>query len=871
MADSLHHYCLEMQEEMTVTFCKEIPSLLVRFQSDAEKLSLMVELIPMLSLSADIIGPHLGHVKGLLEKLKHAYMTNSEEKLLMTLSLALHHLFQTDYEVVKREAEVTIHELAQELIEQVQHSLKDDAKLLENDQDGTTSTLSKSRAKSKGKDLSDVEFKLRVSLCRLACLIRYVNVREYLPSDLSSVPAGRKIGDQSNGTKQLEGLDSVVSRLVATVHRRTRNIPHLREELRHADTIKHALMVLYLDLLWLTNPVFKDAEAHSKRQLEAKDPAVERISREDFVNQSIREQIESVLQSRAALEDCLVSVLEMHLEKTQPAGNEDSEQKGEEIESQPAEMEEIVFENEEITTYVKESQRIAFLTFCDTRCLFVEKFEEATPPYDALHWPLPRILVLLTQMYFENEMEAVDLEEPERENGVEENEAPNPVSEEQQVRKAELLVALGRVSVSNPSNRRQSAAVLRYFTENAKHSVDIVKAFSKYVKNETPVRYLEVQMTALRQQYNSILALKDELDPMTTSNDDEDARQELQETVEHSEAQLKDLAKKLSQSLGVGKISTSLRAPFFRFLCEGVRFSLERREHFAFLDPLRPYLGHLDVSSMKQLRTYFLQLLEDLNEAPDTEEEFSQDWRIVFDFQSAITSKRKERPPPAGAPVPFAAKDEILPVESATNESDSKKRKRSLEMQADTNDAEGKADNSRLGNDVHDQEAAQVEENAAPEDTTLEVNDAVLSEVNEHKSESPRPLQRELDTPVKRQRRSATEQPTTYESAAGAEKADVETPEGTPNTAGGAQKRSVTESEPRRTRASFTKRKQARNQTEGDVKSNNASENEAEAPAGDEVPANDGTPQAQVQLDGDDEIDSRRARRRRRSLLLGQL
>lgn len=856
---------------MTVTFCKEVPSLLVRFQSDAEKLSLMVELIPMLPLSADIIGPHIGHVKGLLEKLKHACMTNSEEKLLMTLSLALHHLFQTDYEVVKREAEVTIHELAQELIEQVQHSLKDDAKLLENDQDGTTSIPSKSRVKSKGKDLSDAEFKLRVSLCRLACLIRYVNVREYLPSDLSSVPAGRKSGDQSNGTKQLDGLDSVISGLVAAVHRRTRNIPHLREELRHADTVKHALMVLYLDLLWLTSPVFKDAEAHSKRQLE-KDPAIEQISREDFVNQSIREQIEGVLQSRAALEDCLVSVLEMHLEKTQPAGNENSEQKGEEIESQPTEMEEIVFENEEITTYVKESQRIAFLTFCDTRCLFVEKFEEATPPYDALHWPLPRILVLLTQMYFENEMEAADLEEPERENGAEENEAPNPASEEQQVRKAELLVALGRVSVSNPSNRRQSAAVLRYFTENTKHSVDIVKAFSKYVKNETPVRYLEVQMTALRQQYNSILALKDELDAVTTSNDDEDARQELQETVEHSEAQLKDLAKKLSQSLGVGKISTSLRAPFFRFLCEGVRFSLERREHFAFLDPLRPYLGHLDVSSMKQLRTYFLQLLEDLNEAPGTEEEFSQDWRIVFDFQSAITSKRKERPPPASAPVSSAAYDGILPAEFATNESDSKTRKRSLEMQADTGDAEGKADNSRLGNDAHEQEAAQVEKNAAPEkDATLEVNDAVLSEVNGHKSELPRPPQRELDTPVKRQRRSATEQSTTSESVASAEKVDVETPEDTPNTAGEARKRSIPESEPRRTRASFTKRKQARNQTDGDVKSNNASENEAEAPAGDEVPANDGALQAQVQLDNNDEIDSRRARRRRRSLLLGQL
>lgn len=864
-----------------MTFCKEIPSLLVRFQSDAEKLSVMVELIPMLSLSADIIGPHLGHVKGLLEKLKHAYTTNSEEKLLLALSLAIHHLLQTDYEVVKREAELTIHELAQELIEQVQHSLEDDARLLENDKDGAKQAPSKSKVK----DVIDVEFALRVSLCRLTCLIRYVNVREYLPTDHSSVPGGstsRKSGDQSNDAKQVVGLDGVVSGLVAVVHRRTRNIPHLREELRHADTIKHALMVLYLDLLWLTSPVFKDAEAQHKRKTEVKDPADEQASREEFANQSVREQIESVRRSRAALEDCFVSVLEMHLEKTQPRGDEDSKEKGEEdIEPQPTEMEEIVFESEETTTYVKESQRIAFLTFCDTRCLFVEKFEEATSPYDALHWPLPRILVLLTQMYFENEMEAADLDDPERDNGAKENETPNPASDEQQIRKAELLVALGRVSVSNPSNRRQPAAVLRYFTENAKQSVEIVKAFSKYVKNETPVRYLEVQMTALRQQYHSILALKDELDVLVSSNEDEDARQELEETVEHSETQLKDLAKKLSQSLGVGKISTSLRAPFFRFLCEGVRYSLEKRENFAFLDPLRPYLGHLDVSSMKQLRTYFLQLLEELAEAPDTEEELSQDWRIVFDFQSAITSKRKEKLQPASVPVFSAVEDETQPAEPAMVERksdeeesmatlDSKKRKRSLQMQADTGDVDDdEIEKDGRDGDAHDQETTQAGTNAASEHNTApKSNGAVLSEVNGQNDESSRPQQHELSTPVKRQRRSSIERQSDSEAA---ERVDVETSDEMPNAAEEGRKRSINDSEPRRTRASFTKRKQARYQTEGVAKSNNASEDEAEAPEDDESRANDEALPAQMELDEDDEIDSRRARRRRRSLLLGQL
>ncbi|TYZ57947.1 hypothetical protein PybrP1_003575 [[Pythium] brassicae (nom. inval.)] len=553
---------------------------LPEYQSDMEKLALMVELIPMLSLSAEI---------------------------------AIQHLLQAEHEVVKRETEVTIREIAQEVMDQLEQSVEGDARVLESSHD-----------------------------------------ENYLPSELSSATGDKVLHRAEDGSTSVKRVERM-------------------EKFRQADTIKHALLVLYLDLLWLTKAVFKDVEERNKH--------------------------------KTVLEDCFVSVLEMHLEKTQRSGDEDSEEKGGEV--QPAEMEEIEFENEQVVTFVKEAQRAAFLTFCDTRCLFVEKFEDATPPFDALHWPLPRILVLLTQMYFENEMETADADEPERENGVEEREPRAGASEADQFRKAELLAALGKVSISNPSNRRQSAAVLRYFTENAKASVEVVKAFSRHVKNETPVRYLEVQMTALRQQFNSILALKDELQALSCSKEDEDARQELHESVEVSEAQLKELAKKLSQSLGVGKITPALRAPFFRFLCEGVRYSLERREQFVFLEPLRSYLGHLDPSSMKQLRGYLMQLLEEKNETPESEDELSQEWRIVFDFLSAISAKKKERQTPASTPTAAASVEPLEPAGASENPSvngdggeesaaESMKRKRSLEMEHNDKSSKDDTETSRV-------------------------------------------------------------------------------------------------------------------------------------------------------------------------------
>lgn len=820
---------IDRKSEMTVAFCKEIPSLLVRYQSDTEKLSLVVELVPMLALTADVIGPHLAHVTELLEKLKSAYVANADETLLVALAHALDHLLHAEHEVVKRETEVTIREVVHDVIDHVQRALEDDATMFEHDQSDTSS--GRKRLKTPAKDVSDAEFALRVALSRLTCLIRFVNVREYLPS--STVVLASQTADD----RPVERMDSVATALVALIRRRTRNIVALREELWQAEAIKHTLLVLYLDVLWLTRAVFNDGLTHAALAPDA--AADDRLSE----HRMTRARIERVLTSRAALEDAFVSVLEMHLEKTQRTTEDDDQD-----DASLTEMEEIAFDNDDLTQYVKAAQRTAFVTFCDTCCLFVEQFADATSPFDALQWPLPRVLVLLTQMYFENAMETPDVD---AQDGESDATLGRQVIEQQQAHKAELLLALGRVSASNPSNRRQSAAVLRYVTESAKPSVEIVKAYGRHVKHETPVRYLEVQMTALRQQFNSILALKDELESITSSrNDDDEMQRELEESIEGSDAQLKDLAKKLSQSLGVGKIAPALRAPFFRFVCEGVRFALERREHFAFLDALRPYLGHLDPSSMKQLRTYFVQLLGELRDAPEREDELSHEWRIVFEFQSAIAgaAKRKERPvtAPATPTTPVRAADELVSAPSPTPTSTietptsnsvdatrlvTNKRKRSLELEdvAETVDQVAVAAHSPVPE--------------SPKETTPTVERHEQSPESEHKSSEEDEEQAEA-TEV-----DNDSQPTTTT---------------TPRAITRSRKRaiaSVEASEPRRTRATYRQQKQARR---------SSTDATSDISVTSTTRASDDQAQRSTHNEDNDEIDSRRSRRRRRSLLADQ-
>ncbi|KAL3669345.1 hypothetical protein V7S43_005722 [Phytophthora oleae] len=641
----------QLQEEITVAYCKDIPSLFLLYQADSDKLALLLELIPMLSLKSEVIGHHSGHIKELLEKLKHAYLVHSEEKLLTSLSLSITHLLQTEHASLKREAEVSMNELVQDIMDKFDRLMEADLKLydiLASGGDDTPKTRNKKgkgrkRKSAKAKEISDVEYGLRIALCRIKCLTTYLNLREYLPPEIALS------GIEANQTTTHHGrMDRFVVALGDLLRRRSKAVCELDEGFRHVNTIKHGLTIIYSDLLWTTAPIFKAIE-EGKKSENTSGAASEETEAEG--DSSMQIQIEKVCQSRSTLEEALISVLEMHLARPKDATDKEHKEGDDTPDSHSAEtMEEVEFEDEGTISYVREAQQFAFLTFCDARCLFIEKFQETTAPYSALDWALPKVLVLLTQMHFESEMDNAEEEEPEFEDDMAEN---DPVVakektdamrewEEKQQRKAELLVALGRVTLCNPSQKRQAASVLQYFTSSGKPSVEVVKAFGKQVKTYAPVRYLEIQMTALRQMFSSILVWKQDIEQANeNSNDDKVAElEELKLKVESSEQDLKELAKRLSQSLGVGKVPMSLRAPFLRFMCEGVRYAMEHPTQFEFLETMRVYMSHLDNSSLSQLREYFMERLNGLRDVPDDSEDLDERWRALFDFQSSLTSDK---------------------------------------------------------------------------------------------------------------------------------------------------------------------------------------------------------------------------------------
>ncbi|POM76177.1 Hypothetical protein PHPALM_6617, partial [Phytophthora palmivora] len=555
----------QLQEEITVAYCKDIPSLFLLYQADSDKLVLLLQLIPMLTLKSEVIGHHSSRIKELLEKLKHAYLLHSDEELLMSLSLSITHLLQTEHTSLKREAEVIMHDLAQDVMDKIDHLLEADIKLHAtlaiSREDKPKSKSRKARGRKsknlKTKEIADVEYDLRIALCRLKCLMKYLNIREYLPPDLRS---GMDADNHSTGLDtQQRRMNNLVAAVGDLLQRHTQSVVELDEGFRHADTIKHGLAIIYSDLLWVTAPIFKTVEEDKKRDSSS---GTTSEATDTELDRSVQIQIQNVAHK---------------------VTDEEHKENEETPDPQPMEsMEAIQFEDDDLASY------------------------DAKPPYNALEWVLPKVLISLTQQHFEREMYDAE-EEPEFEDNMigDDIAIANEKSilewQEKQQRKAELLVALGRVSLCNPSNKRQAVAVLEYFTSRDKATVEVVKAFGKQVKADAPVRYLEIQMIALRQLFNPILVWKRDFEAAETNvgNIGDAEQEELKERMENRIQELKELAKRFS-----------------------IRYGLEQPNQFEFLETMRVYLSHLDYSSMTQLREYFMERLK-LQKA-------SLNWYYVF-------------------------------------------------------------------------------------------------------------------------------------------------------------------------------------------------------------------------------------------------
>lgn len=205
-------------------------------------------------------------------------------------------------------------------------------------------------------------------------------------------------------------------------------------------------------------------------------------------------------------------------------------------------------------------QSHALELYCDTRCLFTTQFAHSID-LSPLVWTPSLPLRNRVDVFFHYTVSAQEDAE-------------------------HHLTAYAKSCLVNPNQKQEAAQVLEHIVTvhdlHRPESEKIVRQFAKEIKASAPIKYLEMQMTALRRTF------------------EEEAEGE------GNFERTKAMAKRFSSTLGIGVVAMSLRQPLVRFLSEGMRFGFENPpSHFAFLEVMRSYLSHANVSMKRQLAGQF--------------------------------------------------------------------------------------------------------------------------------------------------------------------------------------------------------------------------------------------------------------------------
>ena len=213
----------------------------------------------------------------------------------------------------------------------------------------------------------------------------------------------------------------------------------------------------------------------------------------------------------------------------------------------------------------------------------------------------------------------------------------------------EILIPLMQVLLADIEhlNRRQAASLVHYIADEHEVISEIVKHFIKRVKEVDYVKYLEIQMVALKGLFAELVGkpsqrrsqLRD--DEETNEAEDEQAEAEGREEVDI-------FVKKLSASMGIAKLQDEPLAAMVNFFKAGLDFAFSERWNLGFVNCLFPYLRFLPNENLQSVAEYaavlletdFVSLAEDLEEARrirDEEGEQSEnDLSAVLDFLDKI-------------------------------------------------------------------------------------------------------------------------------------------------------------------------------------------------------------------------------------------
>jgi hypothetical protein len=185
---------------------------------------------------------------------------------------------------------------------------------------------------------------------------------------------------------------------------------------------------------------------------------------------------------------------------------------------------------------------------------------------------------------------------------------------------------------SDNLNRRQGAAVLTFLADENENIVEIVKVWCKKLKEVDVVKYLEVQMVALKSVHNEkvfvhLSQLRDADQLESQADYSTGAIAELEQGVQEGGAYLHRFAQRVSQTFGVGKLKGDAAVALVLFFKAGIDYALADPANVSFAAVLEQYVRYLTPQYLTEIASYLQEVISSPTLPEDTLSLLEQDAR----------------------------------------------------------------------------------------------------------------------------------------------------------------------------------------------------------------------------------------------------
>lgn len=211
---------------------------------------------------------------------------------------------------------------------------------------------------------------------------------------------------------------------------------------------------------------------------------------------------------------------------------------------------------------------------------------------------------------------------------------PKRISEVSSLLTEGLLYPLSQVMVIDVENlnRRQGAAILNFIVHESEGVTELVKIWTKKLKDRDPIKYLEVQMVALKNSYSenvykhmSFLKEADQIE--SQANFSTADVEQLEAALDAGSEVMHQFGKAISQTLGVGKLKSESAQALVRFFKAGIDFAFTEPETLAFLSVMEIYLRFLTNNLQAEVADYLSEMINSSNISERVVDILDQDLR----------------------------------------------------------------------------------------------------------------------------------------------------------------------------------------------------------------------------------------------------